>query len=95
MYFMCFEFSFRTRSGNPGYLLGAPLVTATISGEVMQESVSGLQILSSLSSSDSASSKSFGYAVCPSEYSTSSLSPISLQFGYDTVSSCVLKLNRY
>jgi hypothetical protein len=89
----------RYRSGNPGYLLGMPVLYADLSGTVMAELVEGFTVPSAIAPYDTNNPETFGLSVCPSASSYSSASGVSagstqVQFGYDLTSGCSVQLNR-
>lgn len=70
----------RKRSGNPGYIIGLPVLYAYTNGSVMAELKTGLTLPKSSS------------GLCPT--SSSSLESAATAFGYDTISGCTLQLTR-
>ena len=76
----------RTLSGNPGYLMGLPVLygTTNSTSSLIDQDPSGLSIQSpSMSSS----------GMCPS--GGASIDFTSVNFGYDISTACLLTVNRY
>lgn len=87
----------RARSGNPGYLMGKPVLfgastTDSSSNTYIAQTVEGVQVPSPITKFDPADSASFGKGKCPELYGKTSLE--SIAFGYDMSSSCTLELTR-
>jgi len=89
----------RARSGNPGYIMGRPVLIGTLAApeapsplSTVAEVVEGLQVATSLMPYDSsAPAGSFGTAKCPTSLSSAKQT---VGFGYDMVSGCELELTR-
>lgn len=75
----------RSRSGNPGYLLGKPILYGTLAGNYIDLEDDGLTILQP-------SLKTL--ATCPTESTIDDFLSESVKFGYDSVTSCIVSLNR-
>jgi len=88
----------RVRSGNPGYLMGRPVLIGTLAAPVAPASLGtiaeveeGLQVVSSLMPYDSTAAASFGTAKCPTSLASAHQT---VGFGYDMTSGCELELTR-
>ena len=82
----------RIRSGNPGYIVGRPVVygyTNTSNGTKINELVDGMTV--SLPSTASISGDS--RTTCPTSSDVVGKLPVS--FGYDVSTGCGIELNRY
>lgn len=77
--------SYRSRSGNPGYLLGRPVLYGTLSGNMINMNEDGLEILKPPLQT---------LAKCPTLSSLDDFQAESIKFGYDLLTSCVISLNR-
>ncbi len=55
----------RVRSGNPGYLLGKPVLYGQLAGTVVNEYVTGFTVPTAMAAYDSANPTAFGKSVCP------------------------------
>jgi hypothetical protein len=75
----------RSRSGNPGYLIGKPVLYGTESNNQIAMVESGLAVLKPPLQS---------LAKCPTLESIENFEKEVLSFGYDQLASCVLSLNR-
>lgn len=89
----------RARSGNPGYLMGFPLLAGQLDtsgpdGDYINEQVSGFELPSPIADFDSADPDAFGLGLCPRNTSLPKMQPYSVRFGYDVSSGCTVKLNR-
>ena len=88
----------RMKSGNPGYLMGKPVLVGTLqavaSGSSLQTismSTDGFQVSSSMLAYDDANPGNFGSGKCPAGTAQGHQT---LGFGYDMVSGCQLELTR-
>ena len=88
----------RARSGNPGYILGKPVLFGLLSSSKISETIAGLSVPSPLTAYTSISSVGFvnpltgGSGTCPT--TTSSIVYTPLKFGYDMTTGCALSLTR-
>jgi hypothetical protein len=55
----------RERSGNPGYLLGKPVLYGSLVGGIINELTSGFAVPTAIASYDADHPESFGLSVCP------------------------------
>ena len=86
----------RTKSGNPGYIFGRPVLlgssrSTTIGLSVISPKAQGLELLGSVADGVCAASR--GHTVC-CWVVHSEVSPIQVNFGVNVQSGCLLKLNR-
>lgn len=88
----------RPRSGNPGYLIGKPIVSGSklISDEetVIHEDIYGLTYLSPSINFDPSDPASFGKSLCPTQSTMHLVNQEQILFGFDVTSGCVLKLSK-
>ena len=88
----------RARSGNPGYIMGKPVLFGLLSSSKISETIAGLSVPSSLTAYTSISSTSVvnplkgGSGACPT--TTASIVYTPLKFGYDMTTGCALSLTR-
>jgi hypothetical protein len=75
----------RSRSGNPGYLIGKPVLYGTKSGDQILLDDSGFGILTPPLDS---------LAACPTSTTINSFGEEVINFGYDMLTTCALSLNR-
>jgi len=88
----------RAKSGNPGYLMGKPVLIGTLAApeapstlNTIAEVAEGLQVASSLMPYSSADPSAFGTAQCPTSLTGAQQT---VGFGYDMASGCGLVLTR-
>lgn len=82
---------YRQRSGNPGYLMAAPVLMGQLSRTepvVVDELVSGMAIPTPFSEAEVLPS------TCPTASTTNATVTTVVRFGYDTSSACLLRLSR-
>lgn len=88
----------RTRSGNPGYLMGTPVLFGRKSGAVgtsfIEESTRGLTIPTTVNTATTLG-RTTAAAACPTASSWSTMPQTNVLFGEDTISGCTLSLTRY
>ena len=99
-----FTFSLhRERSGNPGYILGRPVLFGyAVNASTVAELVSGYTVPSAIAPYDSSYPETFGRSVCPQQLSYSNdtaqlqraAGRSQVQFGYDSTSGCSVQLTR-
>eukprot|EP01038_Epipyxis_sp_PR26KG_P005656 gene5656-7811_t len=86
----------RQRSGNPGYLLGKPVLFGSFvdngDNDYIQETVEGLTIPSPFTQYNIHNPSSFGASICPN--SIDYINSIPINFGYDVSTGCMLELTR-
>lgn len=89
----------RARSGNPGYLMGLPVVygpvqaaDATVGLQTVEMYKEGLKAPSPIIDFDESSPSAHGSGSCPKLYGNLASQPI--LFGYDQFTSCTLSLTR-
>ena len=89
----------RAKSGNPGYLIGKPVLLGTQHGPASPSNLNyvvptteGLQVATSLMQFDSNAPSTFGSGTCTTSSTTSGLQ--SVGFGYDLVTGCQMQLTR-
>lgn len=91
---------YRARSGNPGYLLGLPVLFGQLSSPVINQLVDGFTVPSAIAPFDFDNPDTFGLSICPqgssytSTSSTGSTAQVQVKFGYDLTSGCSVHLNR-
>jgi hypothetical protein len=90
----------RARSGNPGYIMGKPVLYGTLSSSVINELVAGLSVPSPLldytteaSSSTATYPFSGGEGACPTSTATT-VGQTPIQFGYDMATGCTFSVTR-
>lgn len=85
----------RDRSGNPGYIMGKPVLYGTLSSSVILESIAGLTVPSPLFATSTTSNTLFpfsgGYSACPT---STTFGHTPLRFGFDMTTGCSLSLTR-
>lgn len=86
----------RLRSGNPGYVIGLPVLYGFYDSSVnaINELISGFMVPSSFAPYDANNPEVFGRAICPQTSSSSSVGQAAVQFGYDLLSGCTVELSR-
>jgi hypothetical protein len=91
----------RKRSGNPGYVVGRPVLfgyaysnSSTSPIAVVAEVEEGLSMSSPFINFDIDHPSTFGKALCPTGAEVSLVEQLSVKFGYDLATGCVLYLNR-
>lgn len=89
----------RSRSGNPGYIIGKPVLNGEIQGadsttglKTISQSIDGLQVPSSVIPFDASLSSTFGTGTCPQVGATKGYQQVG--FGYDLSTGCELELTR-
>lgn len=89
----------RSRSGNPGYIMGKPVLFGSAQSAVspstlvtVEQTVEGVQVPSPLLTFTEDDSSLFGQGACPILHKRTAQS--SIGFGYDVSSSCKLELTR-
>lgn len=81
----------RARSGNPGYLVGKPVIAGYVSSSIINELTEGLTIPSAISPfSDTDVYRAPG--ICPNN--TDNMGTTSVLFGYDVSTGCSLSLTK-
>lgn len=88
----------RSRSGNPGYIMGKPVLYGTMTGSatVITEQVAGLVVPSPLTDYGNAGATfpfTGGLSACPTKTAASTFSHVPLRFGYDVSTGCSVSLN--
>lgn len=90
----------RARSGNPGYIMGKPVLYGTLSSSVINELVAGLSVPSPLldytrvtSTSTTTYPFSGGEGACPTSTATT-VGQTPIQFGYDMATGCTFSVTR-
>ncbi len=86
------SFEYRTASGNPGYIMGLPVLFRyeNSSTSAVSSQADSLRVQSPIP--DSAG---LPVGLCPSaDISASYLSSLEVEFGYDVTTGCMLLLNR-
>ena len=93
----------RERSGNPGYIIGRPVLfgsgfynssVSSTTPEYILEYVNGLAISTPFLAYDMNDPASFGLSMCPSLSQLNEMTKHYIKFGYDITTGCVLNLNR-
>lgn len=81
------EFFLRQRSGNPGYLMGKPVLFGNVNStaQTVRPYQNGLSLLHPV----------MPEAICPSEGSKMTAVALGVKFGYDSAVTCTIRLNRY
>eukprot|EP00600_Ochromonadales_sp_CCMP1393_P013967 CAMPEP_0175006020 /NCGR_PEP_ID=MMETSP0005-20121125/5631_1 /TAXON_ID=420556 /ORGANISM="Ochromonas sp., Strain CCMP1393" /LENGTH=591 /DNA_ID=CAMNT_0016261319 /DNA_START=427 /DNA_END=2199 /DNA_ORIENTATION=+ len=84
----------RYRSGNPGYLMGKPVLYGSLSGTVIESLVDGMTVPTALLSYDGSNPVDYGKSVCPQSTAVATDNAQSVKFGYDLLSGCTVQLTR-
>ena len=89
----------RMRSGNPGYIMGKPVLFGSLNGaasgttlQTVGQTVDGMQVPSPLNTYMETDKTAFGQGLCPAL--DKKFAQQSIAFGYDMSSSCKLELTR-
>eukprot|EP01035_Chromulina_nebulosa_P017563 gene17563-23129_t len=94
---------YRIRSGNPGYIIGRPIVFGEGYFNITQSATtpvyileykSGLTYTSPVVKYSSSNSYNYGKGICPTSNDLNNLDYEAILFGYDRTSGCTIPLNR-